>query len=189
MNGSEPIVPRSVDPEHPRWIETLRDRTRVVIREVTARDASAEREFLAATSPQSRSLRFLGEVRRPGEELIARMTTPDLQQTVAFAATVPEDAHDKFLGIARYSVSADGQSCECAVAVLDAWHHRGLGTVLMRHLIDFARARGITYMHANDSIDNLEMADLARFLGFERHPAGDHIGRVVHSLRLSPPKT
>jgi GNAT superfamily N-acetyltransferase len=168
MNAYSPILPWALGPDHPRWTETLRDRTRVVIRPIAPADLEAERRFIEALSPQSRRFRFLGEVRHPSEELLVRLTTPDYRRDVAFAAVVPEDAHERFLGVARYSTSPDGLSCECAVAVLDEWHNKGLGTSLMRHLIEVARARGISCMYSVDSAENTGMSDLARFLGFDR---------------------
>jgi GNAT superfamily N-acetyltransferase len=186
MSIGDPILPWAMGPEHPRWTETLRDGTRILIRPVTPLDAAAERTFLEGLSSQSRRYRFLGEVRHPSEDLIQRLTTPDYQRDIAFAAVIPEDAHQRILGVARYSATADGTSCECAVAVLDEWHHRGLGTILMRHLIEVARARGIAYMYSIDSADNLAMSDLARFLGFSRSFLKDDPSLALHSLWLAP---
>ena len=185
MNAYSPILPWALGPDHPRWVETLRDQSRVVIRPITPRDLDAERAFIEALSPESRRFRFLGEVRHPSEDLLLRLTTPDYRRDVALAAVVPEDAHERFVGVARYSASPDGLSCECAVAVLDEWHHRGLGTTLMRHLIDVARARGISCMYSVDSAENTAMSDLARFLGFERRLEDDP-SLVRHTLWLSP---
>ena len=187
MNSYSPILPWALGPDHPRWSETLRDRSRVVIRPITPKDRDAERTFIESLSPQARRFRFLGEVRHPSEELLTRLTTPDYRRDVAFAAVVPEDAHERFVGVARYSAAADGLSCECAVAVLDDWHNRGLGTALMRHLIEVARARGISCMYSVDSTENTAMADLAHFLGFDRALDKDDASLARHTLWLQPP--
>jgi GNAT superfamily N-acetyltransferase len=187
MNSFAPVMPWALGPDYPRWTETLRDETRVVIRPITRHDVAAEREFIDALSPQSRRFRFLGEIRHPSEDLLLRLTTLDYLRDVAFAAVVPEDAHEKFLGVARYSASPDGLNCECAVAVLDDWHHKGLGTALMRHLIEVARARGISFMYSIDSVENTDMAELARFLDFDRTLEKDEPGEVRHTLWLVPP--
>lgn len=186
MNSFAPVMPWALGPDYPRWTETLRDKTRVVIRPITPRDLEAERRFLESMSAQSRRFRFLGEVRHPSEDLLLKLTTPDYRNDVAFAAVVPEDAHEKFLGVARYSASPDGLNCECAVAVLDEWHNKGLGTVLMRHLIEVARSRGISRMYSIDSVENTEMAALARFLGFDRVLDKDEPTQVRHTLWLVP---
>ena len=184
MQQIEPLMPWNMGPDYPRWTETLRDRSSVVIRPVRHEDAAAERAFIEALSPESRRYRFLGQVRHPSIETIERFTDLDYVHDLAFAAVVHDDARDKFVGIARYSTSADGTDCECAVTVLDDWQGKGLGSVLMKHLIEVARSRGIKHMWSLDSAENLAMADLAHFLGFSRRADPDDPTQVVHSLWL-----
>ena len=168
-----------------RWIETLRDGTQVVIRALERIDAARERAFIESLSPQTLRFRFLGLVHRPSEALIEKLTDIDMEHDVALAAVVPNDADERILGVARYSSSADGSRCECAVTVLDDWHRQGLGTALMRHLIEIARANGIREMYSVDSTENSEMAELARFLGFGRELDPEDATQVVHRLLLS----
>ena len=184
MQPIEPLMPWQLGPRYPRWTETLRDRTPVVIRPICPSDAEAERTFIDSLSPQSRRYRFLGEVHHPSAELIDRLTHLDYVHDVAFAAVVKDDAKEKFVGISRYSTSADGTACECAVTVLDAWQHKGLGVILMTHLIDVARSRGIKRMWSVDSAGNTAMSDLARFLGFERCRDREDATQVIHSMWL-----
>ena len=178
--SATPSVPR------PRWTETLLDGTHVVIRTLDRVDGRREREFLEALSPQTLRFRFLGQVHHPSEALIERLTDVDMARDVALAAVVPNDADERILGVARYRTTADGTRCECAVTVLDDWHRRGMGTVLMRHLIELARSAGIREMYSIDSAENSEMAELARFLGFSRDLDPEDPTEVVHRLVLAP---
>ncbi len=180
----EPIMQWNIGPDYPRWTETLRDGTRVLIRPITRQDAAEEREFIESLSPRSRRFRFLGQIRQPSEALISRLTDIDYRQDVAFAAVVPDGAKETFVGVSRYSTNGDGDGCECAVTVLDQWQGKGLGTALMKHLIEVAKARGIQYMFSIDSVDNLAMADLAKYLGFTRRFDPDDGTQVIHELRL-----
>ncbi|WP_051130452.1 GNAT family N-acetyltransferase [Arenimonas oryziterrae] len=184
MTPIEPVLPWALDKNYPRWTETLRDLSQVVVRPVTAQDAAEERSFIEALSPQSCRYRFLGQVRHPSEALITQLTDIDYQHDVAFAAVVKHDSREEFVGVARYNTDPTGMTCEFAVTVLDDWQHKGLGTVLVRHLIDVARARGIRYLYSVDSAENLAMADLARFLGFNRQSDTQDSSQVVHSLWL-----
>ena len=59
---------------------------------------------------------------------------------MAFVAVVRRGAKDNIVGVGRYTATRDSTTCECAVTVLDDWQKRGLGSVLMRHLIDVAEA-------------------------------------------------
>ena len=184
MQPIEPLLPWHMGPDHPRWTATLRDQTQVLIRPVRREDAAAERAFIEALSPQALRYRFLGQVRQPSSEMIERFTDLDYVHDLAFAAVVHDDAKDKFVGVARYSTNADGTDCECAVTVLDDWQGKGLGSVLMKHLIDVARSRGIKHMWSLDSAENLAMADLAHYLGFNRCQDADDPTQVIHSLWL-----
>lgn len=184
MNSFEPILPWALGPDYPRWSETLRDQTRVEIRPLTHADADRERDFIESLSDESRRFRFLGQVRHPSDELIAQLTDIDYERDVAFAAVVPDGDGEKILGVSRYSTDRDGVSCECAVTVLDDWHRKGLGTLLMRHLIDVARARGMLFMTSIDSAQNVEMSELAHHLGFVTHNDPQDAAQVVHRMML-----
>ena len=184
MNAKPADPSRPASPP-PRWTETLRDGTRVVIRTLSRLDGNRERAFIESLSPQTLRFRFLGQVHRPSEALIATLTNIDMERDVALAAVVPNDADERILGVARYSAEETGQRCECAVTVLDDWHQRGLGTTLMRHLIEMAKANGIVEMYSIDSTENTEMAELARFLGFSRQLDPEDATQVVHRLVLA----
>ena len=185
MNCIEPVMPWAMGPDYPHWSETLRDGTCVSIRPVSKADADTEREFIEALSPQSRRYRFLGQIGEPSPQLLAQLTDVDYLHDAAFAAIDPADPRGAFVGVGRFNATADGISCECAVAVLDAWQNRGLGTILMKHLIQVARARGIGFMYSLDAADNAAMAELADYLGFDRRADRDDPTMVVHSLWLA----
>lgn len=184
MQPIEPLMSWQVGTDYPRWSETLRDQSHVVIRPIRADDAAADRAFIESLSPQSRRYRFLGQMQHPSSEWIDQLTDLDYINDVAFAAVVADGAREKFVGVSRYSTSADGTACECAVAVLDDWQNKGLGAILMRHLIDVARSRGIKRMWSIDSSDNTAMSDLARFLGFQRSQDTGDTAQVIHGLWL-----
>jgi GNAT superfamily N-acetyltransferase len=132
-----------IGPDYPRWSERLRDHSQVLIRPMRKDDAAEDREFIEALSPQARRYRFLGEIRHPSSELVERLTDIDYRKDLAFVAVVHADGRDRFVGVCRYSASADGTEAEFAVTVLDDWQHKGLGVALMTHLIEVARSRGI----------------------------------------------
>lgn len=173
-------------PDTLRWTERLHDRSEVLVRPLSPLDRQEERRFIEGLSAESRRFRFLGQVASPSAELVSRLTDVDFEHDVAFAAIEHSDGRDHIVGVARYSVDATGDNCECAVTVADAWREKGLGTVLMRHLIELARERGMRSMYSVDAVDNVDMRDLARFLGFQTHldPEDPHL--YVHRLDLQP---
>lgn len=182
---STPLTPQpSAGPDYPRWSETLRDQSHVVIRPITKQDKAAERDFIEQLSPVARRFRFLGQVRHPSERLISQLTDIDYVHEVAFVAVIPEDARERIVGVSRYSTDQDGLNCECAVTVSDEWQHKGLGTLLMKHLIEVARAGGIRKMISIDSAENLQMKELAKYLGFRTRVDPDDASQVLHELDL-----
>lgn len=184
MKSDQLVSKGPAGPEFPRWSETLRDQTHVLIRPITPEDHDEERAFIEALSDDARRYRFLGQVHCPSEEMLERFTHIDYVSDVAFVAVVREDGHEHIVGVSRYATTVDGSQCECAVTVSDEWQNKGLGTLLMRHLIEVARANGIRRMFSIDSAANVRMGDLARYLGFDVKPDPDDATQVIHELVL-----
>ncbi len=69
-----------------QWHEKLRDGTRVLIRPIHASDVELERRFIEALSPESRRLRFLGQIGTPSPAPLAQLTNPDPRHDAAFAS-------------------------------------------------------------------------------------------------------
>jgi GNAT superfamily N-acetyltransferase len=183
-SGNHALVAAPPSRDAPHWTETLRDGTHVIIRPIRKEDAALERAFLKRLSPESRRLRFLGQMNDISDALVRALTDIDYRRDVAFVALVHRDGEKREIGVARYGASKDGKACECAVAVADEWRNRGVGVLLMRHLIDVARSRGVRSMFSIDEADNEPMRELARFLGFKRKRDPDDATQVVHTLAL-----
>lgn len=184
MSSFPSAIGSLASPEYPRWSEVLRDRSNVLIRPITPRDKDAERAFIEGLSMQARRYRFLGQVGHPSERMIEQFTNIDQAHEAAFVAVVPDDDGEQIVGVSRYSANESGSQCECAVTVSDSWQNKGLGTILMQHLIEVARARGIRRMVSIDSAENARMQDLANYLGFETRVDPDDASQVIHELDL-----
>ncbi len=163
--------------------ERLRDGSQVFIRPLRKEDGPLERSFIERLSPQSREYRFLGQM-TVSDDLVRRMTDLDYERDMAFVALRDDTVDASEIGVARFCVADDGQSCECAVTVSDEWQHKGLGTLLMRHLIAVARLRGIKRMVSIDMAENSGMRDLAQSLGFNRKIEAGYPSEVLHTLSL-----
>jgi L-amino acid N-acyltransferase YncA len=71
-----------------------------------------------------------------------------------------------------------------AVTIADAWQHKGLGSLLARHLIDYARAHGVTQLYSIDLAENAAMRHLAQDLGMSARRSLDDPSQVIYSLPL-----
>ncbi|MFK0266152.1 GNAT family N-acetyltransferase [Streptomyces angustmyceticus] len=61
---------------------------------------------------------------------------------------------DRLVGVAEYENVDDPTSAEIALAVADDFHHRGVGTLLLEHLVHTARENGIAVFTADVLADN-----------------------------------
>ena len=181
-NSGSKITTLPAPADVPESVVTLLDGSEVTVRALRKEDAGLERDFIHNLSPESRWMRFLGQIGDPSDSLIRKLTELDYQHDMAFIALSRESGIVREVGVSRYSLAPDGQSCECAVTVADAWQGKGLGTVLMRDLIDIARRRGIRSMFSIDANENERMRELARDLGFKREQDPDDPTRVIHRL-------
>ena len=184
VNANSKIATLPAPADVPESAVTLLDGSEVTIRTLRKEDAQLERDFIRNLSPESRWMRFLGQIGEPSDSLIRKLTELDYRHDMAFIALAREGGTTREVGVSRYSLAPDGQSCECAVTVADAWQGKGLGTVLMRDLIDIARKRGIRSMFSVDANENERMQELAHDLGFKRERDPDDATRVIHRLVL-----
>jgi len=180
-----PFLPFLDALEGDHWIEALRDGTPVLIRPPTQKDRERELEFIERLSHKSRRMRFLGDFQHLAPRTLDRLMDVDYESQMAFVALVHEDGVLREIGVSRYSATGDGKRCRCAVTVADDWQSRGLGVLLMRHLIDVARRKGFRQMFSIDASDNQSMRDLASYLGFSRRVDPEDSTQVIHSLDLS----
>lgn len=173
----------SVD-NHDTWTSTLDDGSAVTIRPIRPDDAAREREFIANLSPESRYHRFLSGMQHPSEAMIKKFTEIDHDRDEAYVALIEQNGKPVQIGVSRYYSDADGKGCECAIAIADAWQHKGLATLLMQRLIKTAKARHIERMYSIDAVENAGMRDFAAHMGFKREINPDDHAQVIHTLAL-----
>ena len=166
------------------WIESLSDGTRVLIRPLRQEDREREEDFIHRLSPESRRFRFMGGFKEASPELIDQLMDVDYDQRMAFVALAHDNGKLREVGVSRYSATDEHGHCECAVTVADDWRERGLGVLLMRHLIDLARRNGYKEMISLDAAGNEGMRDLASYLGFRRRLDPGDSTQVFHTLEL-----
>lgn len=166
------------------WNEKLYDGTEVLIRSIGSHDADLELEFLEHLSPEFRNARFLGLVQDPSPEVARRLAALDPRDAVGFIAVVSEDGGNREIGAAQFHVNAAGDSCDASLAVRGEWRNRGVGSLLMRRLIDAAEQRGVRRMRAYMPEASVEGAHLALRTGFQRRADPHDPVTVIYELDL-----
>lgn len=149
----------------------LSDGTDVTLRPLRAEDADMLQAFVQCSmSEESRYFRFMETLRELSPAMLSRFTQLDYDREMALVATAEISGKETQLGVARYVINPDAESCEFAMAVADAWQGRGIGHKLMDGLMDVAREKGLSFMEGEVMANNKPMIDLATGLGFTVSP-------------------
>jgi len=164
------------------WIrhDALTDGTRVLVRPLRPQDGALYPDFIAHVTLNDARLRFFAPIRQLSEERIAELTRLDYSRAMAFIAIA--EATGKMLGVVRLHLDTDGQGGEYAVIVRSALKGHGLGWLLMRRMIDYARALGLGRVHGQVLAENTMMLRMCRELGF--HVADDPSSRDIKVVTL-----
>jgi GNAT superfamily N-acetyltransferase len=150
----------------PRVIE-LKDRTRVHVRPIAPEDEPLLHEAVAAMSERTVYFRFFSPIKRMSDALAHRLAVVDYNDRFALVATTHRPAaRERIVGVARYDRAAKTEMAEVAVAVIDEFQRRGLGSVLLAELARVARTHGIRTFQLIVLPENQEMLGLLRKMGW-----------------------
>jgi acetyltransferase len=118
----------------------------------------------------------MNTLRELSQSQLVRLTQIDYDREMAFIAMTEVDGKEIEVGVARYAMNPDGESCEFAIVVADDWQGKGLARRLMGVIIDTARSRGVKYMNGDFLGENRRMIQFVSSLGFVLSPHPDDSG-------------
>jgi acetyltransferase len=164
------------------WIrhDVLADGTRVLVRPLRPQDGALYPDFIAHVTLNDTRLRFFAPIREFSQERIAELTRLDYSRAMAFIAIA--EATGEMLGVVRLHLDADSQGGEYAVIVRSVLKGRGLGWLLMRRMIDYAKALGLRRVHGQVLAENTMMLRMCQELGF--HVTDDPSSRDIKVVTL-----
>ena len=132
----------------------LTDGTTIEIRPARPDDFDAVRDMHAKMSSENLYLRFFGMSRSAAEEEARRVCREPAPDHGALLAVLD----GQVIGTGSYEVASDGsRSAEIAMAVADDMHGRGVGTLLLEHLVSLARGQGVRTFVAETLSENALM--------------------------------
>jgi acetyltransferase len=136
-------------------------------------------------SPENVRLRFFAPVKELTHETAAALTQIDYDRQMALVLADPlRPGVAELYAVARFSADPDNEKAEFALTVRDDMTGMGLGTLLLRRLIEYARRRGVREIFGHVLRENLRMLALCRFLGFDESGAPDDPALKLVRLRL-----
>jgi len=144
----------------------LADGTDITIRPIRPEDAELVQKFVQGLSEESRYYRFMNTMQELTETMLVRLTQIDYSREMALIATAAEQGKEVELGVARYTINPDGETCEFALVVADNVQGKGLGQKLMVALMEAARNKGLSVIEGEVLSNNNKMRKLMTRLGF-----------------------
>lgn len=140
----------------------LKDGRVAQLRPILEEDAERLVEFYSRVSEQSKYFRFFAPYPTLSDKDVTRFTTVDNDRRVAFVVTL----HSTIIGVGRYDAITDDEA-EVAFLVEDAHQGRGVGQLLLEHLAQAGRERGIRTFVADVLPSNSRMQQIFREMGYQ----------------------
>lgn len=163
----------------------LGDGRTLFLRPILPEDEPALQAAFATLTPEEVRLRFFVSMSTLSHMMAARFTQIDYDREMALILTEPGIAGNTPIhGVVRIIADPDNERAEYAIIVHHDMTGMGLGVMLMRRIIDYARGRGIKAIYGDVLHNNRNMLKLCRALGFTQASILDEPGQVRVTLKL-----
>jgi Acyl-CoA synthetase (NDP forming) len=133
------------------------------VRPVRPEDYKVFTQFFAKLAPDDVRLRFFSPLRTLPTSLLARLTHIDYDRDMAF---VMFNDKNEMVGIANFSSDPNKETAEYSVLVRSDLKGHGLGTALLKRIVEYAKAFGVKEIYGDVLTENSMMLALCKDLGF-----------------------
>jgi acetyltransferase len=149
---------------------TGRDGSSFLIRPIRPEDEPllvAFHQQLTAETVYSRYFEHLGLSQRTAHERLTRVCFNDYDREIALVAEQTDGAGERrIVAVGRLSKEHAASEAEFAIIVGDPWQGRGLGSELLRRLVQIGRDEGLELIWADMLPSNAGMRRTAQSVGF-----------------------
>jgi acetyltransferase len=121
---------------------------------------------LSADTVYSRYFELLGLTARTAHDRLLRICNPDYEREIPLVAEQFVEGERRIVAVGRLAMADDRSEGEFALLVGDRWQGRGLGSELLRRLVEVARAEGVRLIWAEMLGANETMRRTALAAGF-----------------------
>ena len=157
----------------------------LLLRAVEPADADAINAGFALLSPEEIRLRYQHPMKSLSEDYLHRLTHPQRGRDFVLVLAEPLPPGEALIGaVARLSQENEGREAEFAIIVSRFIAGYGLGRLLLRKLVAYARRRQLQSIFGDVLDENMPMLRLAETLGFRRESSGN-VGMVRVRLVLT----
>jgi len=161
---------RGKDPRSYFARDVTRDGGVIAIRAIRPDDKRRLCEHFRHLGPTSAYFRFFSPKRRISEQDLISLTEIDFLRNVTLVATMAIQGAERIVGLGQYVLDDDRSGrAQLACSVVDAYQGRGIGALLIEHLLGIARACGVVDFAADVLGDNHPMLRLLAKSGLVTH--------------------
>jgi acetyltransferase len=162
------VIPPSLWPYVQPW--TMPDGTAVTIRPIRPEDEPLMIKFHASLSDRSvyyRYFQFIELNRRIAHERLMHICFIDNERDIALVVDYlnPSTRAHEILGVGRLAILPAANEAEFAVIISDQWQKRGLGSELLRRLLQIGRDKKLSRITAIILPENRNMQRVCEKLG------------------------
>lgn len=175
--------PKCVPTAHGEQVRT-EDGLELVLRAIEPGDVAAMQRCFTRLSPEDIRRRFLHAMSELPTPMAQRLCRIDPVRETAYVLMDESIKPAEMRGVGRIYVDETTDSAEFSVLVEHDWSRRGLGALLMRHLVDDCRRRGLAELWGYVLLENRPMLELCKELGFTRRMIPDEPGTAQITLKL-----
>lgn len=160
------------------------DGRELVLRAIEPGDVAAMQRCFTRLSPEDIRRRFLHAMSELPAPMAQRLCRIDPMRETAYVLMDESTRPAEMRGVGRIFVDEASDSAEFSVLVEQDWSRRGLGALLMQHLVDDCRRRGLAELWGYVLLENRPMLQLCKELGFTQRVMMDEPGTAQITLKL-----
>lgn len=170
-----------------RWSErlTLSDGREFILRPICREDAEALREGFKTLTPEEVRFRFLHPIKELTEAHARALADIDPRRAFALVLREPGESLRARIGaVARCAIDDARREAEFAIVVGRELGGQGLGTYMLRKLIQWCRRKRLDAIYGTVLKENQAMLQVAERLGFRRTALPDDPGMIEVRMTL-----
>jgi len=186
MDGT--ALARALDPYPADWERRQRcGPDDLLVRPLRPSDVTRLRDFFYSHTMETVYHRYFTVKKHLSHEEARHLCSVDYRHRMAFGVFHGEEESSPLVAVGRYDLNPRTGLAETALVVGESWRGRGLGSGLLRLLLDYARAHGIRGIRAEVLPGNQGLVRLHRALGHDvRWDGAAHVYEIRHVFDGAP---
>lgn len=170
-----------------RW--RSKDGQEFTIRPIRPEDEPRMVRFHQTLSEQTVFMRYAGMMKldqRVAHDRLARVCFNDYDRELALVAERlhPETGEEEIIGVGRLTRLTGTEDGEFALLISDPFQRIGLGTEMLRRLVDIGRDQKLRRIVADILVQNTGMQQVSRRLGFDIVPHEELAPDMVKAIKV-----